>query len=353
MMTFLRNICATISLSAFVLFQPVFLSITFADEQGTIARIDGRPITIEDVEQRVATKLYRLRWEIYNTIRTEAQTLADERLLVEEAKRRGTTVEELLQAEVNGKTSPPTDEEVDAHMRGHGVTNTPGDDARNHIAAYLAERAAIQRKLDFLDELRKKADYQFLLEPPERPRARVDIDGDPMRGNAEAPITIIHFAGFSCEHCAGSAGKIRRLLEEFPGIVRWVHRDFLNLFDERGLRAAEAGETAHAHGKFWKFHDYIYSLSGEFEQDDLGRILEEVGVDASEYEQAHTKALYIIEIKQDIEDGVQAGVTGVPAIFINGRYISGTFAFERLKSAVEEELRVLKGDPRAERDSSP
>jgi protein-disulfide isomerase len=119
------------------------------------------------------------------------------------------------------------------------------------------------------------------------------------------------------------------------------------------MSAAEAGETAHAQGRFWEFHDYVYSLQGDFDQENLGKMLEAVGVDASQYEQAHKDARYVLEIKHDIEDGVQAGVTGVPAIFINGRYTSGTFAYEKLREMVEEELQAASPKAEKEADSLP
>jgi protein-disulfide isomerase len=305
-----------------------------------IATLNGEPITQAEVEARTAAKLYRLRWEIYDTLSTEAKALADERLLAEEAERRGMTVDEMLRVEVERNTQPPTDEEVSAFIEENDVPSATAEDTRSRIRVYLADRAAIQRKLDFLNELRAKATYQFLLYPPERPQVPVSVDDDPMQGAPNAPVTIIHFASFACDHCAESSRNIQRLFDEFPGAIRWVHRDFLNLFDERGLRAAEAGETAHAQGWFWEFHDAIYALSGDFDADDLDGILERAGVGPSAYERAHATARYIQEIRHDIEDGARAGVTGVPAIFINGRFISGTFSYDRLKEMVEEELQV-------------
>jgi protein-disulfide isomerase len=305
-----------------------------------IATLNGQPIEREEVEKRDPNRLYRLRWEIYDTLKTEAEKLADDRLLAEEAKRRDMTVEELLKAEVDAKAKPPTDEEIKAYVEEHKIPAETGDEMYGRVTAYLTDRTYIQRRLDFLEELRKKADFQFLLEPPERPRAQISMDNDPVRGNPEAPVTIIHFASFSCDMCAESAHRIERLMNKYPGKIRWVHRDFINIFDERGLRAAEAGETAHASGKFWEFHDYIYSLGGEFEQDKLGVILEKVGVEPSQYEQAHKDATFINEIRNDIQDGAKAGVTSVPVLFVNGRYFSGTFPYEQLEAMIEEELRA-------------
>ncbi len=345
-----RKFCPIISLSVMAVL--LLSSAGFAEQdEDSVATLEGQPITREQVEVRAANKLYRLRWEIYDTLKTEAQALVDERLLAKEAKSRGITVDELLRAEIKQKSAAPTDEQVDAYIKENKVMARPGEDVRARIVAYLTDRASIQRRLDFLEELRKKAHYEFLVQPPQRPRAHLSVEGCPARGNADAPVTIIHFASFSCEHCADSARKIQRLTEEFPGMIKWVHRDFLNIFDERGLRAAEAAKTAQAQGKFWEFHDHIYSFSGDFTDNDLDKILRGVGVDPSEYEKAHKEATYILAIKRDIEEGAAAGVAGVPAVFINGRYVSGTFPYERLREMVEEELQAP--GPKAKEQKSP
>lgn len=352
-MNSLRKISLALALSLAIGWQIMWCPPAAAEGSDAIATLNGEPISREQVEERAATKLYRLRWEIYNTLKTESEALVNDLLLKQEAERKGMTVDELLDVEVDRKAPVPDSDAVDNYIKEKNVTSRSGEDMHARIAAYLTDRARIQRKLDFLAELRKKASFEFLLDPPARARANVSVDDDPMRGNPDAPITIIHFASFTCAICAESAAKIQKLTEEFPGMIRWVHRDFLNLFDERGLAAASAGETAHASGKFWAFHDHIYSFEGNFEKDEIGSMLEQVGVDPELFEQAEKDATYLMEIRHDIEDGVNAGVTGVPAIFVNGRMISGTFSYEQLKRVVEEELDAVGKADSAKTKRSP
>ena len=44
------------------------------------------------------------------------------------------------------------------------------------------------------------------------------------------------------------------------------------------------------------------------------------------------------DIKKDHEEGIQAGVTGTPAFFINGRFINGALPYEKFKEVIDEEL---------------
>jgi protein-disulfide isomerase len=43
-------------------------------------------------------------------------------------------------------------------------------------------------------------------------------------------------------------------------------------------------------------------------------------------------------VGQDYTEGQQAGVTGTPAFFINGRFLSGAQPYERFEQMIEEEL---------------
>jgi protein-disulfide isomerase len=43
-------------------------------------------------------------------------------------------------------------------------------------------------------------------------------------------------------------------------------------------------------------------------------------------------------IQKDIEAGARAGVSGTPAIFINGRFLSGNQPYATIKNMIDDEL---------------
>jgi protein-disulfide isomerase len=45
------------------------------------------------------------------------------------------------------------------------------------------------------------------------------------------------------------------------------------------------------------------------------------------------------KVKEDIEQGDKAGVSGTPAIFINGRRYNGQFSVAQLRMAIDSELK--------------
>lgn len=47
---------------------------------------------------------------------------------------------------------------------------------------------------------------------------------------------------------------------------------------------------------------------------------------------------YGAEVTQDMREGQKSGVTGTPAFFVNGRFLSGAQPFEKFQVIIDEEL---------------
>jgi len=60
-------------------------------------------------------------------------------------------------------------------------------------------------------------------------------------------------------------------------------------------------------------------------------------------------------VRRDVEEGKRAGVTGTPAFFVNGRFVSGAQSLEAFSALVDDELSRAAavgpsgGGPRASR----
>ena len=311
-------------------------------EDEVIATLDDKPITLSEIEENAAFQIYRLRGSIFSLLQKEALEIADRRLLAQEAARQGLRVEALLEKEIDRKVAPLAEKDVDAYLAEHPEQAVKGPGGRARLRAFLEERARIQRRLDYLASLREKADYRFLARQPERPRIRVDTEGAPWRGEAQAPVTLVHFAHFSSRLCAESAQKIRHIMEEFPGRIRWVHRNFLSIQDPDALYAVETGRAAFEQGKFWEYHDRLMGLKGRVSREAINGAADAIRIDRKRFEEGQKGGTYLLQVKEDIGHGVRIGVQAAPVIFVNGIYFSGTFPFEELRALVQSELERVR-----------
>jgi len=104
------------------------------------------------------------------------------------------------------------------------------------------------------------------------------------------------------------------------------------------MPAAEAALCAKEQGKFWELHDKILDNQRALEDADLKRYASELALDAEAFNACLDSGKFKAEIMQDQREGEQAGVTGTPAFFINGRFLSGARPFEDFKSIIDQEL---------------
>src|SRR5688572_6335031 len=100
-----------------------------AQVPSALAEVGGETISASDLERSTAIPVSELQQKIYEIRRAKLDELITERLLKQEATKRGLTVEALIAAEVTAKASPPTSEEVDEFYRKHQARLT-GDESK-------------------------------------------------------------------------------------------------------------------------------------------------------------------------------------------------------------------------------
>ncbi len=164
---------------------------------------------------------------------------------------------------------------------------------------------------------------------------------DPMKGSADAPVTIIEYSDFQCPFCARFWSQtLPQIQEEYidTGKVKLIYKDFPLGFHENAQKAGEAAECADDQGMFWEYHDMIYENQISLSVSSLKTWAKELGLDTSEFNDCLDSGKYTDEVKEDFKEGQAAGVSGTPAFFINGRSLVGAQPFSAFQQIIEEEL---------------
>ena len=97
--------------------------------------------------------------------------------------------------------------------------------------------------------------------------------GEHARGAADAALVLEEFGDFQCPYCKQAFPALRTLLTGREAAIRLVYRHFpAREAHPQAEMAAEASEAAGAQGRFWEFHDLIFSRTGELKWKASGRI---------------------------------------------------------------------------------
>ena len=167
----------------------------------------------------------------------------------------------------------------------------------------------------------------------------VSTDAAPVRGPANAPVTIVEFSDFECPFCKRAHPTLTQLLKDYPGKVKLVYRDFpLESIHPQARRSAEAARCAEDQGKFWDYYDVLFSESPKLSPDDLKRYAAQVGMDVKKFDECVAAGVHKATVQRDLDEGTRLGVNGTPAFFINGRSLSGALPLEAFARIVDEEL---------------
>jgi protein-disulfide isomerase len=157
-----------------------------------------------------------------------------------------------------------------------------------------------------------------------------------VRGNPDAPVTIVEYGDYECPYCAAAEPVIRQLVEESDGRVRLVFRNFpLAEPHPFALTAALAAEAAGAQGAFWPMHDLLFTKQDRLEDVALRAYADRLGIDGS-LVVGEPAQQFADKVEADFAAGLDAGVAGTPTLFINGRLYAGRTEIGALRRAVAD-----------------
>jgi protein-disulfide isomerase len=183
---------------------------------------------------------------------------------------------------------------------------------------------------------------------------KISADDDPIIGNPDAPITIIEFTDFQCPFCARfHTQTLPLILEEYieQGKVKLVVRDFpIQSIHPNAVSASVASECANEQGKVKEMHDMLFYNQNEWskqETDDalslFSQYAAEIQLEQETFDSCLTSGKYLEEIKKDLDDGRNYGVSGTPGFFIGNDQIGyvelkGAQPFDSFKKVIDAQL---------------
>lgn len=177
-----------------------------------------------------------------------------------------------------------------------------------------------------------------------------------MRGEANAPLTLIEYSDFTCGYC------LKFFKDTWPriqaryvdtGKVRFVYRDYPRADRGPGVDAAMAARCAGAQGQYWAMHDRLFSEGGQLDKQIYHRHAKILGLDQSKFEQCMADGRYTNAIFEDRQEANQWGFHGTPGFILVRTAIAptekepaiaipGAFPFEMFSDEIERLLAGVK-----------
>lgn len=206
-----------------------------------------------------------------------------------------------------------------------GQTSSNGDLTKAIEALNESQKAILKE----LQEIRK------LLATQQQPRPAADtlpkdpmnIAKEPFKGAANAKIAVIEFSDFQCPFCGRYDKETYPQLEKEyieTGKIKYVWRDYPLDFHKQAFKAAEAAHCAGEQGKFWDMHDHLFENQKNLALEELPKYAESLKLNKTLFQQCLDSGRYAEDIKKDMTEAGNAGISGTPSFLIGLVQPNGT-----------------------------
>jgi Na+/H+ antiporter NhaA len=154
----------------------------------------------------------------------------------------------------------------------------------------------------------------------------VDPDRDHIRGDPNAPLTLVEYGDFECPFCSRATGAIDEVRAHFGDELRYVWRHLpLERVHPRAFDAARAAEAAALQGKFFEMSRQLFGHQDDLEWSDIYRYAVAIGCDIERFDQdvrVHS-AKVLHHVQDDAQDAELMDLNSTPTFFVNGKRHKG------------------------------
>lgn len=168
-------------------------------------------------------------------------------------------------------------------------------------------------------------------------------EDDHVRGNKNAPVTLIEYSDFECPYCGAFVPTVEQALAKYKDQVRLVYRHFPLSFHPSALPAALAAECAAEQGKFWEFHDAMFKNQTNLTNAYFKQLAATNKLNTTKFNDCLSSQKYLDKVQNQAAAGGAAGVNNTPGTFVidkdgSATPITGAVPAATLNAAIEKAL---------------
>lgn len=170
---------------------------------------------------------------------------------------------------------------------------------------------------------------------------------DPVRGNKNAPLTIVYYSDFGCDSCATASPMIDALLEDpqLKNKIKFVWKDFpahKNIFPE-SYELHKAARCAAAAGHFWEFERvaYLHMQEIHLKMPVLDKVIQESGFDSTAIKTCMQSPGIASTIQDNEDEATQLNITATPTFFIGDKRVEGLLPYYEFAGTIRNQLATL------------
>jgi len=184
----------------------------------------------------------------------------------------------------------------------------------------------------------------------QRPRPKpevtysIPVDKAPILGPKDALVTVVEGFDFACPYCEQSRPIVDQLREEYPKDVRIAFKNYV-VHPQIATIPALAGCAANKQGKYAAMLPLIwdkgFKAGRNLSADNMEKLAGEAGLDLGKFKSDMDGEECKRNVRDDQTQLSAVGVSGTPAFYVNGRWVTQRSP-EGFKALIDEELKKAR-----------
>jgi len=173
-------------------------------------------------------------------------------------------------------------------------------------------------------------------------RYQFNLENTARKGAAKPKIVIVEFADFECPHCALVSPMLTDLVKAYKNDVAVYFKNFPLPHHQFARSAAQAAIAAGRQNRFWEMHDLLFANQGSLNNARFVEFAAKLALDVERFKKDMADPAVAAQVERELNEGLEAKITGTPAIYINGAPYLEEKTPEKLKATVGELLKKAK-----------
>ena len=215
------------------------------------------------------------------------------------------------------------------------------DSIKENQADYIiAIQDAAKGAQDQLAKKRAEEEEKKLLamyDSPLEPKIRGD---ESIRGNKNAPLTLVEYSDFECPFCARGYNTVMELLKKYGTNIRFVYKHLPLSFHKQAMVASKYYEALRLQNPelAFKFHDEIYKNQSKLKTGEkfLKAEAKKLGANMAKLEKDVNSEAIEKRIEEDLQEAASFGMQGTPGFVLNGIPVKGAYPTSHFIGIVDE-----------------
>lgn len=184
--------------------------------------------------------------------------------------------------------------------------------------------------------------HPWLKQQLKKQRFDCPAENSPVKGPADAPVTITEFLDYQCPYCTDEEEDLKKILQDYPKEVKLVIKNLpLRNIHDGAMSRAKVAQAMADQGKFWQAHDkFLHGANSD-------QVMKDADKDK-------LKAYWAKggngQVQADITLAKQLGLVTTPSFVIDGIRQGGVIKAPQLKVLIDYEL--ARKAAKAQKDAS-